>query len=116
MSKQSNIQEDIAEYEVEFGFKERVYCAQEEAKEYQKLLKKKEALPDGVFYEKASNGDISFFRIKDNQVSDDDKTKLLMYQNAYNIRSMKKCISFITGLIVVGLIATVIAAIIILAK
>lgn len=116
MSKQTTILDEIDEYEVEFGFKERVFCTQEESKEYQKLLKKKEALPDGVLYEKSSNGDISFYRIKDNQVPEDKKAQLLMYQNAYNIRSMKKCISFITGLIVVGLIAAVIATIIILAK
>ena len=99
--------DSITYYEIEFGFKEKVYCSQEDAVLYRKKLKNKEELPEDIYCEKA-NGDYSFFTVRDNNVSDEEKTRLLVYQNALHIRTIKKCVAFLAGLAGVGLFAAII--------
>lgn len=106
----------IEDYEFEFGFKERIWCSQEEAKEYRKLLKENKPLPDGVYSERADNGLINFYRTEENSFSDEEKAKIIMYRNAKNISTIKKCVAFIAGVIAAGLIGSLIMLGVALAK
>lgn len=112
MKKYTKPVDEITEYECYYGFKIKIPCSNEETKEYLKMLKNKEPLPEGVYTGEETNGTGYFFTVKDCQYNEDYKKTLLMYRGLDDLNSIKRYTRFFFILTIIALVGGIVLAMI----
>lgn len=107
MSKEkTRLRDELNDYKLEFGLKEKRLCSTEENKRYQNLIKNGEKLPDGVYTEIDADGEIStnsFYTMVDTDLTDDEIKEYIALKQLKLIKTIKNCVLFFTILTLIGL-------------
>ena len=111
MASRNHELDELTKNEIKLGLKRKEYFYGENEKQLEDL-RAAQNLPDDVYLEETSFGNYRFFKVVDEGSSGADNDRLLQYQNAANIETIKKCIVFMTALIIIGLAGGLIAAIV----
>ena len=111
MASQNHELDELTKNEIKLGLKRKEYFYGEQEKQLEEL-RAAQNLPDDVYYEETSFGNYRFFNVVNESSNSADNDRLLQYQNAANIATIKKCIVFMTVLIIIGLVGGLIAALV----
>lgn len=103
------IDELYQEKMVELGFLKQDSCSGRECAEYLDILKKGGKLPDGVF--QSPENPNFFFRKEQDSLSKEDMDKLMWLHLFDNVSTIKKCIVFLTAIVAVSLVLSIIIGI-----
>ena len=97
-----NLRDELRAHKFEFGVLKRVPCTKQENKEYAKLLKDGETLPEGVY---AYDYDLSaFYTVCGTDLTENEIREYLTYKQLGFIRTIKNCVVFFTTLSIIGLV------------
>ena len=111
MASQNHELDELTKNEIRLGLKRKEYFYGEEEKKLEDL-RSSGNLPDDVYFEEDTYASYRYFKVIDEGPSGADRDRLLQYQNAANIATIKKCIVFMTVLIIIGLVGGLIAALV----
>ena len=95
-------------YKFEFDLLQKIPCSKQENKEYQKLLKEGNNLPEGVFayvYDSGETSTAEFYTVYESDLTESEITEYLTYKKISLIKAIKNCIMFFTVLTIIGMVA-----------
>lgn len=97
MSKQpKDLRELLSMYKFDMDVLQKIPCTAEECKQYKKLLKEGQPLPDGVFHTTYSNGTDEFYTVAESDLTDSELMEYLTYKKLDLLRSIKNCLIFLS--------------------
>lgn len=96
-----DLREELNELIVETGIIQRVYCSKEETKQFKKLQKDKQPLPEGVIFTDIPD---VFFRYEHTDLSDKELSDLFLYRQTKYLYSIRNMMIFLVVLVIIGLV------------
>ena len=93
------INDEILEYELELGLKEKVILDEDECDKCEELFSAGMDLPSGVHRFQYK----SYYTIRDNGISDPEANRRIIIQQTKYIKTIRDCNIFFTSLIVAGI-------------
>ena len=116
MSKEIiNLRDELRSHKLEFDLLQKVPCDKRENKEYKKILKELGKLPEGVYAYIDSSGETStteFYTIYETDLTDAEIREYLTYKQLSLIRTIKNCAVFFTALTVIGIVISILMALV----
>ena len=101
-----NLRDELRAHKFEFDLLQKIPCTKQENKEYQKLLKDGDTLPDGVYaYDNGQMSPTEFYTIYETDLTESETREYLTYKKLSLIRTIKNCVVFFTVLTIIGMIA-----------
>ena len=103
-----NLRDELRAHKFEFDLLQKVPCAKQENKQYQKLLKDGGTLPEGVYayvYDSDETSTTEFYTIYETDLTESEIREYLTYKQLSLIRTIKNCVMFFTILTIIGMIA-----------
>ncbi len=107
----NKLERSILGYEAEFGFLKIKTASYKQSEECDKIIEAGDKLPEGIIRYEDEEG-VEYFSIEDFGYSEEEKKKLLLYQQASNIKTIKNWVVFFGVLSAASLCGGIIAAII----
>ena len=113
MAKQiTDLREQLRQYKFNNNVLQKIDCSIEENKEFMKLIKSKQPLPDGIFAYKYNNFDngqpTGFYRIHKPDLTENEIAEYLTYKQLDLLKTIKGYLTFFVGLTVIGIIGALI--------
>ncbi|MDF2686636.1 MAG: hypothetical protein K0S55_1818 [Clostridia bacterium] len=112
MSKEViDLKSEIRQFEFDMQFLQKIDCSREENIQFSRMIKNKEALPEGIFQYKTDVGaDLEiFYRIYETELTNEEKQKYLQYKQLSSLQSIKNSMIFFVVLTVISLIISLLA-------
>lgn len=98
--------EDLSKLMTEIGVDNKVFCDENETKQFNDFIKNNMQLPTGVYVAEALNGTRCFYRIERSGLSEEEQKQYLFLKLMSDVQSMKNCMIFFTVITIISLIAT----------
>lgn len=96
--------EDLSKLMTEIGVDNKVFCDENETKQFNDFIKNNMQLPTGVYVAEALNGARCFYRIERSGLSEEEQKQYLFLKLVADIQSIKKCTQFFAVLAIIGLV------------
>lgn len=103
-----NLRDKLRSHKFEFDLLQKIPCTKEENKEYQKILKNGDTLPEGVYTYEDDNGETSqtdFYTVYESDLTEAEIREYLTYKQLSMVKTIKNCVLFFTVLTIVSMIA-----------
>ena len=96
---------EMKQLELELGIIEKIYVTNEEKERLSKLTKKKEKLPDDVYYNEQND---TYFRLYDKLASQEEVNKLMLYKQTVYLKTIKNSAVFFVVVQCIAIIGAII--------
>lgn len=96
---------EMKQLELDLGIIEKIYVTNEEKERLSKLTKKKEKLPDDVYYNKQND---TYFRLYDKLASQEEVNKLMLYKQTVYLKTIKNSAVFFVVVQCIAIIGAII--------
>ncbi len=96
---------EMKQLELDLGIIEKIYVTNEEKERLSKLTKKKEKLPDDVYYNKQND---TYFRLYDKLASQEEVNKLMLYRQTAYLKTIKNSAVFFVVVQCIAIIGVII--------
>lgn len=100
-----DLHDELGQMRLELDLTQRVYCSKEEEKQFKKMLKEKQLLPDDINFNE--NG---HFRYIDTDLTKEELDNLFLYRQITYLRSIKNSMIFFVVLTLVSLTVSLLVA------
>lgn len=101
---ESNLRDEFNGLKKYFGVSYADYCNEEETQQYAELAQEDKMLPVGI----KESGDGRFYRETQSDMTDEEIRQCLLMKQTYYLKTIKFCAVFITVLVLIGIIASLI--------
>ena len=101
-----DIRDEIRYAKLGIGLLQEMPCTKEDNKKYRDMVKRGEALPEGIFQYETSDGFVldEFYSIYDPQLTDKAQQEYIALMQYKEIKTIRRCVVFFTVLTVISLI------------
>lgn len=101
-----DLSEELKQYNRDNNFVQKIDCTWSESKEFRKLLKSNQSLPDDVYQDKTTD---SFYRLYDTDLTEKEIQKYMTFKQLDYLKSIKNRMNFFVILTLISLAVALIA-------
>ncbi|UOO38517.1 hypothetical protein IZU99_04500 [Oscillospiraceae bacterium CM] len=100
-----NLRDELRQMRFELNLIQKVYSSKEEEKQYSKLKKEKQQLPEGVL-----SDDTGFYRYIESDLTREELESFFLYRQVLYLKSIRSSMLFFVVLTVISLFITLVFA------
>ena len=105
ISIMKDLRNELRQLKFDLDLIQKDYCSKEEAKQYRKMVKARQSLPDGV-----KSDETGYFRYVEIDLSKENLDNLILYRQTSYLKSIKNSMIFFVFLTIVSLIISLVIA------